>query len=99
MTSWIAQFVFEVFVVRDEAQSHGGSFHWAEFWPQFWQSTMENWQSEFLQLLTFVVFTTYLIYRGSHESKDNDDEVFEMLQRIEEKLERLEARSSSEPAH
>jgi len=54
--------------------------------PEFWQSTMENWPSEFLQLLTFVVLTTYLVYRGSHESKDQDDVVLAMLQRIESRL-------------
>src|SRR5262245_48765337 len=37
------------------------------------QSTFENWQSEFLQLLAFVVLTTYLVHRGSHESKDSDE--------------------------
>ena len=33
-------------------------------------ATFENWQSEFLQLLTFVVLTAFLIHKGSHESKD-----------------------------
>ena len=51
---------------------------------------MENWPSEFLQLLTFVVLTTYLVYRGSHESKDQDDEVFATLQRIESRLDDIE---------
>jgi hypothetical protein len=90
LASWGAQFVFEIFVVRSEAQQHGEAFSWSDFWPAFWQSTMENWQSEFLQLLTFVVLTTYLVYRGSHESKDQDDEVFAMLGRIESRLDDLE---------
>jgi hypothetical protein len=50
------------------------------------QATFENWQSEFLQLLTFVVLTTYLIHRGSHESKDTDDRVQAQLDRIEQRL-------------
>jgi len=83
LASWIGQFVVEIFVVRNEAESHAESFSWGEFWPHFWQSTLENWQSEFLQLLTFVVLTTYLIYRGSHESKDSDEEVQAALERIE----------------
>jgi hypothetical protein len=36
----------------------------------FWASTLENWQSEWLQLLTFVVLTRWLYFAGSHESKD-----------------------------
>ena len=35
----------------------------------------ENWQSEFLQLLSFVVLTTFLIHRHSHESRDSQDEM------------------------
>ena len=52
-------------------------------------ATMENWQSEFLQLLTFVVLTASFIHRGSHESKDSDEELKAMLRRIEDRLARL----------
>jgi sensor domain CHASE-containing protein len=47
-------------------------------------------QSEFLQLLTFVVLTTYLIHRNSHESRDSDDEMQQSLNRIEKRLKSLE---------
>jgi hypothetical protein len=53
-------------------------------------ATMENWQSEFLQLLTFVVLTASLVHRGSHESKDSDDEMKAMIRRIEERLAKIE---------
>ena len=53
------------------------------------EATFENWQSEFLQLLTFVVLTTYLIHRGSHESKDTDDQMHQQLDRIEQRLTQL----------
>lgn len=56
------------------------------------QAVMENWQSEFLQLLTFVVLTTFLIHKGSHESKDTDEAMQAQLDRIERALERLEKR-------
>jgi hypothetical protein len=35
--------------------------------------TMENWESEFLQLFIYVVFTVFLFQRGSSESKDPDN--------------------------
>jgi hypothetical protein len=54
-------------------------------------ATFENWQSEFLQLLTFVVLTAYLIHKGSHESKDTDDEMMAILKRIERRLHTLES--------
>jgi hypothetical protein len=33
---------------------------------------MENWESEFLQMFVFIVFTVFLFQRGSSESKDPD---------------------------
>jgi hypothetical protein len=42
-----------------------------EFWPQFWQSTMENWQSEWLQLFTqgliIAGYAEYLFRKGNEE--------------------------------
>ena len=35
----------------------------------FWETTLQNWQSEFLAVGTMVVFTIYLRQRGSPESK------------------------------
>jgi hypothetical protein len=57
-------------------------------------------ESEFLQLLTFVVLTTFLIHRNSHESRDSDDRMQQSLDRIEKRLKALEgeagkARASS----
>jgi hypothetical protein len=47
----------------------------------FGQAVMENWQSEFLQFVLFILATTWLIQRGSPESKppgkagrESDDE-------------------------
>jgi hypothetical protein len=36
---------------------------------EFWESTGENWESEFLQMAAFVIFTVFLRQRGSPESK------------------------------
>jgi hypothetical protein len=41
-------------------------------WP-FLQATLENWQSEFLQLLAMVVLTAFLVHKGSAESRDSSD--------------------------
>jgi hypothetical protein len=90
LSAWIGQFIAQLSVVKDEAAEHGQSFEWSQFWPQFWHSTLENWQSEFLQLLTFVILTAFLIHRGSAESKDSDDEMQTALERIEARLERME---------
>ena len=50
-------------------------------WPWL-QATFENWQSEFLQLFTFVVLTAILIHRKSHESRDDQDRMEQEVQEI-----------------
>jgi len=40
----------------------------------FFQATFENWESEFLQMALFVIFTIFLMQKGSSESKDLDEE-------------------------
>lgn len=40
----------------------------------FLSSLFENWESEFLQMGTYVVLTAYLMQRGSPESKDLDED-------------------------
>jgi hypothetical protein len=97
--SWIGQFIAELSVSKEEATQHGQSFEWGQFWPQFWQSTLENWQSEFLQLLTFVILTAYLIHRGSAESKDSDEEMQAALSRIEARLDQLDGAGAPAPTN
>jgi hypothetical protein len=40
----------------------------------FLEVTMENWESEFLQMFVFVVLTVFLFQKGSAESKDPDED-------------------------
>ena len=40
----------------------------------FLEATMENWESEFLQMFLFVVLTMFLYQKGSAESKKLDEE-------------------------
>ena len=41
--------------------------------PDFLSSVFENWESEFLQMASYVVLTAVLVQRGSAESKDPDE--------------------------
>jgi len=52
LASWGGQFVNQLEVQKQESQQHGQELKMDEFWPQFWSSTFENWQSEWLQLTT-----------------------------------------------
>jgi hypothetical protein len=40
--------------------------------PAFLEATMENWESEFLQMFAYVVLTVFLFQKGSAESKSPD---------------------------
>jgi hypothetical protein len=53
------------------------------------RTTLENWQSEMLQLFAMVVLTSFLIFKGSPESKDGDEEMKATLARLERRLEAL----------
>jgi SNF2 family DNA or RNA helicase len=63
----------------------------SDYIVQFGQSTLENWQSEFLQLFSFVVLSAVLIHHGSAESKDSDERMENTLRRIEQKLDEQRA--------
>jgi len=40
---------------------------------EFLSTLFENWESEFLQMATYVILTAHLFQRGSAESRDPDD--------------------------
>jgi succinate dehydrogenase hydrophobic anchor subunit len=42
--------------------------------PHFVEATMENWESEFLQMFLFIILTAFLYQKGSAESKKLDEE-------------------------
>jgi hypothetical protein len=42
--------------------------------PSFLEATMENWESEFLQMAAYVLLTVFLFQKGSAESKDPEKE-------------------------
>jgi uncharacterized protein DUF6766 len=86
LVSWVAQAVAEWGTFRQEQVAHGQPLHLGDFLVQFGQSTFENWQSEFLQLFSFVVFSALLIHHGSAESKDGTDRIEESVKRIERRL-------------
>ena len=58
------------------------------------QATFENWQSEFLQVFVFILLTTFLVHKKSHESPDTDYETEAALRRIEAKLDALQGKAA-----
>ncbi len=88
--SWGGQAIAQWQEFTNEQSTHGQPATVSEFMPQFWQATFENWQSEFLQLFSFIGLSAVLIHRGSAESRDSEDEISEALERIERRLGDLE---------
>jgi Domain of unknown function (DUF6766) len=70
--TWLAQSVNNWRVFNDEASNHQQEhISWGSYLlnADFWEKTLQNWQSEFLAVGTMVVFAIYLRQRGSPESK------------------------------
>ena len=73
----VGQAVAGMYQYNDDQQQHGGptvDFISYLNTPHFMEATMENWESEFLQMFAFVVLTAFLFQKGSAESKKLDEE-------------------------
>jgi hypothetical protein len=70
--SWFAQSVTGLSAYNSERLSHQQD---AVTWPtyltssDFWETTLQNWQSEFLAVASMAILAVYLRQRGSPESK------------------------------
>jgi hypothetical protein len=70
--TWTAQSLANWRTFNQEQRDHGEQpVSWGRYLldPDFWEKTLQNWQSEFLAVGTMAVFTIYLRQRGSPESK------------------------------
>jgi hypothetical protein len=70
--SWFAQSVTGWTEYNADQRDHDGSpVSWGGYLlrPDFWEKTLQNWQSEFLAVGTMAAYTIYLRQRGSPESK------------------------------
>jgi hypothetical protein len=72
LASWLGQSLNGWRVYNDELAEHGeAAIGWTSYLAraEFWEMTLQNWQSEFLAVGTMAVYTIYLRQRGSPESK------------------------------
>jgi hypothetical protein len=74
--SWLGQFFFQLSEFRSDQAAHGQPFVWSEYWSAFFASTLENWQSEWLQL----VFQAMLLLGAKHWLFKADAEDMERLE-------------------
>jgi Domain of unknown function (DUF6766) len=71
-STWLVQSLANRNVFNEQQVAHGdATVSWGRYLlePDFWNKTLQNWQSEFLAVGTMAAFTVYLRQRGSPESK------------------------------
>jgi hypothetical protein len=95
--TWIGHLIAQWQSYTDQQAEHGASTSIGDFAADFGRASLENWQSEFLQLFSFVVLAALYIHKGSAESKDSDEKMEASLRRIEEKLGTLPPTASDAP--
>jgi hypothetical protein len=88
--SWLGQFLTQMTEFTSEQQAHGEAFTWTDFWPVFFASTFENWQSEWFQL----IFQAILLLGAKHWLFQADAED---LERIERKIDAVQKRLGLDP--
>jgi hypothetical protein len=72
IASWVVQSLTGVTEYNaDRLDHHQDAVSWGEYLtkPDFWEKTLQNWQSEFLAVGSMAILAVYLRQRGSPESK------------------------------
>ena len=85
-STWVAHGIAQWQTFTDEQREHGEEAEVGDFLADFAMSSLENWQSEFLQLFAFVTLAALYIHKGSAESKDIEEKIEASLRRIETHL-------------
>ena len=84
--SLILHWIFGWEAFKNEQHAHAQPIIFSEYLVEMMRDTMENWQSEFLQLIWQVAGLSFLLYIGSPQSKEGDERKEEKLDFIIEKL-------------
>jgi hypothetical protein len=77
--SLVGHWLFAWFAYVNEQSAHFAPVEFSDYLVEVLRDTLENWQSEFLQLMWQVAGLAYLLYIGSPQSREGDE-------RMEEKL-------------
>lgn len=73
LVSIIGHWTFGWYAYLDEQSALHAQPEVSGYLVEMGRDTLENWQSEFLQLIWQVVGLAYFLYVGSPSSKENDD--------------------------
>src|SRR5688572_13514002 len=84
--SLAGHWLFGWFAYVDEQRAHNQPIEVSSYVTEMARDTLENWQSEFLQLLWQVGGLAFFLFIGSPQSKEEDDRLEEKLDAILRKL-------------
>jgi len=84
--SFAGHWIFGWVEFVSEQKAHGQPPEVGQYLVLMARDTLENWQSEFLQLIWQVVGLTYFLYIGSPQSKEEDDRMEDKLDAILQRL-------------
>jgi hypothetical protein len=84
--SLAAHWVFAWFTYVQEQQAHNQPILAVDYFNMTVRDIMENWQSEFLQLMWQVAGLSFLLYVGSPQSKESSERIEEKIDLIMRKL-------------
>jgi hypothetical protein len=71
--SFVGHWIFGWFAFVEEQAEHGQAVQFSSFMIEMTRDTLENWQSEFLQLLWQVGGLAFFLFLGSPQSKEGSD--------------------------
>jgi hypothetical protein len=80
--SFVGHWTFAWYAFVNEQEAHGEPIIMSEYLVEVTRDTLENWQSEFLQLMWQVGGLALLLYIGSPQSKEGDERTEEKLDLI-----------------
>jgi len=86
LISLVGHWLFGWFAYVSEQQAHAQPILTSDYLVEMMRDTLENWQSEFLQLLWQVGGLAVLLYVGSPQSKEGDDRMEAKIDEILRKV-------------
>ena len=82
LISLLGHWLFAWFAFTEEQNAHGQPVEVSAYVIQTTRDTLENWQSEFLQLIWQVAGLAFLLYVGSPQSREEDERMEEKMDAI-----------------
>jgi hypothetical protein len=84
--------IYSWFAYVDDEKEHNQPLEFSSYFNRTFRDTMENWQSEFLQLMWQVGGLAFLLYVGSPQSREGSDRQEEKIDLILKRLDPTHAK-------